>query len=515
MPQFYYHSELSPKLYRRSLWYKINNWRTVRPSRSSFDYDSILKMSVAWSKVDMSKIREVPDAAWWKKLCGAIAVKNPQHSNYGSKLLQDKLVRTLGGRLLFEQLWENNRAEIERFDVHLPIFVVGLPRCNASMAAHMNARSGLFMSMRTRDSMFPAIPSELERHRMSQDVIGSAHRIHPQMRAVFPIRSDLPDTDIGLQLMNPRALAWGMLHGLNEYLYECLQEDQEHVYDFESRVMRVFQWYRQCGEFSDSVTREINEVVTPRDMIRHGRRMKLVRMPWLVHSPFALLHIKSLHKVFPDMRLIWCHRALSQCVASMCAAIAIHTCVYTGQSPTTATMSQIGEQVCGIFGSGSEHAVDYLATFPKERMVHWHNRDIARSGVRLVNKTLDAFNIETDRFRTHQTVDGNVEFVSLFRPKLDSELGYFGLHEGVVGEHFQAYIRQFEQYAYEARFGIKMQDYVMIGSDYAKQRFAFGDVPKKDRVSSFSMLQSPGNMGIGDGGNATNGGSFASVTPHE
>ena len=174
--------------------------------------------------------------------------------------------------------------------------------------------------------------------------------------------------------------------------------------------------------------------------------------------------------------------------------------------------------VCGIFGSGSENAIDYLGSFPYERMVHWSDRDISRSGTRLVTKTMDAFDMEFDRFYNHQIIDGQVERVGFFRPRLDHELAYFGLHEGVIGEHFKAYTEQFEEYAYEPKFGIKIQDYLFMGGEYAKQRFAIGADHNrlKRQETSFGHLSSPGQMPHGADPQTTGaGGAYRAIGPHE
>lgn len=545
LPSLQFHSQLSGKKYSPTLWYRARNLASSLIPRSEFEYANVLRRSLAWANstgatdkgrnvgsVPVARSDEetnvhilghrhtltdpvVPDEKHWQMLCSAIVEKHPQYTRLGSNLMMDQLVRSLGGRLLFEHLYKDNKEEIERFIVHEPIFVVGLPRCNASMASHINARSGHFLSFRPRDAMFPGVPSELERRALGRKVFHNAKRMHPQLLSVFHLNPEMPDTDVALHLMNPRSLAWGILHGLPEYLYRCLDEDMEHICDFEARVMKTFQWYRQLGEFRDCVRKEHNEIWRPEEHVGMGRKLQLERKPWLIHSPFSLLHIDKLHKVFPDMRLIWCHRAVSQCVSSMCASLAIHQGVYTGRSLTPAQLSQIGEIVCGIFGSGSERAVDYLGTFPYERMVHWHNRDVSRSGIRLYTKTLEVFNLETDRFRLNQAVDGISEWNGLYRPKLWSELIHFGLHEGIVGEHFQVYAEQFKQYAYEPKFGMKMEDYPFMTTDFDKRKFVSKQGSRKLAQTSFTELQPPGKQSLLDSYNRTRDGGRRALSPHE
>jgi hypothetical protein len=516
LPQLWYKSEVTPKGFYRTVHYRWRNMRTALVPRSAFAFEAVLGAAVSWGRVDSTKLRDIPDEDWWRKLCRALQDKHPQLSRYGSKLLHDRVVRSLANRLLFEQLYRDNKDEIERFIVREPMFVVGLPRCNGATAHHMLARSGLFLGMRQRDVMFPGFPAQGEREALARGVVKSLPKTLPHLQSVFNLQSDAPDSDLGLHLMCPRSLAWGMLHGLPEYLYSTLQEDQEHVFDLIHRVLRVFQWYRMCDEFTDCVKRHINEVLRPEIILSDGRKDEITRLPWVIHSPLALLHIDKLHKVFPDMKLVWCHRALSYCVASTCASLAIHNSVYTGVRPTQAQLSQVGEQVVGIFGSGAENAVNYLSKFPLERMVHWSDRDLARSGVRLVNKTIATFGLTTDRWRNHQTIDAATERVQcVFRPRLDSELAYFGLHDGIVGEHFKTYILQFEEYAFEPKFGSKIQDYVFMGSEYAKKRFMIrAQAPEGSRQTSFTELAAPGGMPLSDHQTTGAGGQYGAIQPH-
>lgn len=536
------HSQLSGKQFTPTIWYRAYNMTSTLLRRHEFEFDSVLARSIAFAnhtaQVDKLKTsassasspeftspaagnksnfvpKEIPDEAHWKKLCSAIVQKHPQFSRYGATLMMDQLVRSLGGRLLFEHIYAENKEEIERFVVHEPIFVIGIPRSNASMASHINSRSGHFNSFRPRDAMFPGVPSELERRHLGKKVFLNGTRVLPQLLSVFHMDPEMPDTDLPLHLMSSRSLAWGMMHGLPEYLYECLDEDQEHVFDFLHRVMKVFQWYRQMGEFTDCVKKEHNEIWRPEEQVGLGRKIQMEKKPWLIHSPYALLHIAKLHKVFPDMRLMWCHRAISQCVSSMCASLAIHQSVYMGRSLTPTELGSIGEQVCGIFGSGSEQAVDYLANFPYERMVHWHNRDISRSGIRLFTKTLEVFNIESDRFRLHQAIDGISEWNGAYRPKLWSELIHFGLHEGIVGEYFAAYADQFPKFAHEPKFGMKLESYPFMSTDWDKRRFVSKQGKRQELQTSFTDLQPPGKQSLLDPQNQTRDGKHRPLSPHE
>jgi hypothetical protein len=224
---------------------------------------------------------------------------------------------------------------------------------------------------------------------------------------------------------------------------------------------------------------EVVPVMSKMEIYLKGTKDPLLEQPWIVHSPFALLTIDALDDIFPTMRLLWVHRALSQCLSSLCSSLAIHESIYTGRKPTETKLAMTGSKIIGMFGSGSENAIDYLANFDIGRMAHWSNRDANRSCARLVGFTMQYFGMEMDRYRRIQAINGQTEYAGLRRPQHDCALSYFGLDEGHVAEAFKSYIHQFPELAYEPKFGVKLSNVDSLFQAAEKIKLAAPDDPTK------------------------------------
>jgi hypothetical protein len=405
----------------------------------------------------------VPDAEWWQQLTASCARK--ACSNYGARLLREKVVHYLSQRLMVEDIYRKYGNEISKMEVKAPIFLIGLPRCEAHQAFHVMGRSGYYMCPNAADVHFPGYKSETDRQMLMAEALKWIHpSVFPFFQAVRVLKPHQVDDDLGIHLMCPQSVAWGLFHGLQDHMYKCVQEDQQPIYDYMQRIFKLWRWYELHGSLKDNVLIENNPTGHKVDDVQRGTKDVLTDRPYVMQSPLALSAIAQLHKAFPDMKLIWTHRALNHCIPSFCSCLAVHNTLYTGKRPTETQMATIGEQVVGYLGSGSEYAVDYLGSFPKSDMVHWHNRDIRRSTIRLLMKTIDHWGQPLDSYRRHQAISGYSEYIETFRPRNDAELHYFGLHEGVIGEAFEAYITQFEEYAFESPYGIKAQNYVPLAN---------------------------------------------------
>nr|CCD12792.1 unnamed protein product [Trypanosoma congolense IL3000] len=437
----------------------LMEWFVEEVSPKSFTFEVVVEEAYRRANINVSKsVCSLPDSELWRKLCNACGNK-VSTSRYGMSMLRQRLVRAMAERLAIEEIFRLNKHEIEKESIDEPLVVLGLPRCNGHQAAHVLSRSGLFLAFRQADTMFPSLLLELERRDAFRSELKFFKYLYPDFRCVRRIDPVQIDDDLTLQLMCPQSYAWGLLHGLDEYLLECLQADQTPVYRHIRRVCQVFQWYKRCGHFSECILDEVNPIDNIVEEQKYGTKEPLKRTRWLLFSPLAILNVASLCDVFPDMRVIWVHRALSQCIPSLCSSLSIHNSIYTGKAPSDTQLVTMGDKVLGVFGSGTEHAIDYFASFEKSRMVHWSNRDLKRHSVRLAAKTLKYYGVEIDRYRRMEMINGQTEYTDAFRPLHDCQMPYFGLHEGIIGEAFERYIYQFEEFAFEPKFGITVEEY--------------------------------------------------------
>lgn len=448
-----------------NIGYRLLNLVSTNTTPEDFSFERILADACCGAGLDTSSYlsESVENNRWWKKLCKACGEKRT--TRYGAKKLRFRLVHALSTKLAIDEIYRLNSEDIEAHgDIEDPIIIIGLPRCNGHMAAHVLARSGVFLAPTQRDTFSPALLLEEDRNKEFNKHFRLFSRIHPQFVSVRCLQGNQVDDDLSLHLLTPQSFAWGLLHGLDEYLLECIQEDQTAVFDEVKRVLKLFQWYKHCGHFNVAVPREVEPIDNQLETQRFGAKHEIRKSQWVIHSPFAILTSEVLHKTFPSMRVIWVHRALSQCLASFCSSLCLHQSIYTGKPPSDSALASVGEKVLGLFGSGSQDAVRYYSDFPKNRMVHWSNRDIKRHATRLAGKSLEFWNIELDRYRRLQMINGQTEYLEGFRPFHDAQLPYFCLHEGIIGDVFKDYIHQFEEFAFEKRFGITIQGYQPIAA---------------------------------------------------
>jgi hypothetical protein len=498
LPRFYfwfgYKSEVCPKEFAPSYPYRALDLVAPRPSVKDFDFELVLADALKVSDMAAGSQPEIGDAHWWKKLCSALSEKG--RSNYGGQLLRRKLVGAMSNRLLVDQWHRVHAEDLAAAKVLEPIIVMGLPRSQGHMVAHITSRTGHVTPLRCRDTMFPGVPNQMERRRLAKKELRGMYHVHPYMQAVRNSDADLIDDDLQLHLQTPFSLAWGLLFGLPEYLYECIDQDQTAVYEQVKKNLLLFDYYGHCGQYTDGVLKEIMDIDNPMNQVADGPRITIEKKPFLWHSPLAVLNAKQVHQVFPDCRLIWVHRSIDQIVPSLCSALSARHSMYTGRLPSDQHTSSLGEIVCGMFGSGSANAIDYLgANFPYERMVHWHNKDVTRSCTRLVEKTFIKWGMEMDTFRMYQCIDGMTEYHSMFRPHHDHEIAFFALHEGTVTENFDAYFNQFAEYAYEKKFGMVIQDYQSLSNSFDETKLSY-DANREDegRQTNMEHMFNAGHM---------------------
>ncbi|CCW64262.1 unnamed protein product [Phytomonas sp. EM1] len=447
-----------------SLLRRVFDLSSKKVSPDSYTLESVLLEACTAANIAFLQNPEtqLENYRFWKKLCKACSEKTT--SNYGGRLLRARLVTALSQRLAIDEVFRLNGSEIEKESITKPLIVIGIPRSNGHFAAHVLSRSGLFLAPRQYDTLSPSLMVESQRLDEFNKRFRGFGSINPDFSCVRLLKANQIDDDLTLHLMTPQCYAWGLLHGLDEYLLECLEEDQTPVYQNVKRTLQLFQWLRKCGHFSDPVIREHEPIDNPLEIQTYGTKNPIVNPRWVLHSPFAILSSDVINDTFPDMLAIWVHRALAQCIPSLCSSLCLHNALYTGKPPTDSQLASMGEKVLGIFGSGTEYAIDYYGKFDQKRMAHWSNQDLKRHATRIAGKTLDYFGIELDRYRRIQMINGQTEYIESFRPMHDSQLQYFCLHEGIIGDAFSDYIFQFEEFAFEKRFGVVIQEYKPLAS---------------------------------------------------
>eukprot|EP00759_Apiculatamorpha_spiralis_P008823 PhF_6_TR15676/c0_g1_i1/m.24374 len=442
----------TPALYKPSFAVMIRNSVSTR---STFVTESIIEDAI--KEAEVPKDVEIPEVSAWRRLIDHLADK-PFVSPIGSQLLRIKVVNALAQRLMLEERFKEYASEMRACEQpDDATFLIGIPRCHAHMLAHVMASTGCVLSPSTADTIFPGIERASERRVRVQPLISKFMTSNWDFPAVRNVKARWVEDDLHLHLMKPGSVAWGLLHTLDDHLREAIQDTNymKEVFQFQAQVLRLFRVYREMNQFPELVDREIHDIDVMQNKIRWGPRLDLKNPPWVIHSPLAMCYLPELQEAFPKMKLVWVHRALAQCIPSMCASLIQHDIMYTHRTPMDSGLVQMGHKVMGFFGSGTEKALDFLATFPEDRcFLNISNRDLLRGSMRIVKKLFPMLGVQMDRTRMTQGINGYTSLMLCSAPRHVHQVKHFGITESEIGDVFKAYVEQFEDYAFEPYHGI-------------------------------------------------------------
>jgi len=430
-------------------------FRNVTTTRVPFVFDSIYEDAV--KTADLGKdTAEIPELSAWRRLVDAMADK-PFVSPLGSQFLRMKVVHFMAQRMMIEKKFKEYAADMENVASNAnTVFVIGIPRSGGGMLSHVLGTTGALLGLSSSDVCSPAEERYTDRRQDTRPLLDMLHRAYPDFVCNRILRPNWADDDLHLQMLKPNSIAWGLLHGLDDHLRMAIEEPNYmgEVYEFEAQVLKLLRVYRDMGQLPELVERELHNVGSPINIIRWGTNDPIENIPFVVQSPLGVCFLPDLTKAFPQARLVWCHRALAQGIPSTCASLLTHDIMYTHKTPMDSTLVRTGHKILGLYGSGTDRAIEFLEGYPSDRVMNLSNRDINRGCMRVVGKLLPRLGIEIDRWRQQQGINGFSAMMNASRPRHMHHLDHFGVSEAQLGEVFKTYVNQFEEYAFEPFHGI-------------------------------------------------------------
>eukprot|EP00760_Papus_ankaliazontas_P003039 PhM_4_TR11390/c0_g1_i1/m.84242 len=449
---FGYPGWIMPAAYKPPLSMRIRN---TFKQRVPIVFESIIQDAI--ETAELPKTVDIPEISSWRRLIDAFNDK-PFLSPMGTAFIRMKLVHILSQRLLVEERFKEyaHEMEDESFSPEDAIIIIGLPRSMGHVLHHVMASTGTVLAPSSADILCPGTERILDRRAQLKPILKMTNKCHNTFTSVRLLNAQWAEDDLHLQLLKPESMAWGWLFGLEDYTKERINtpEVMADVYAFEAKVLRLFRVYRDMGQFPELVDLQINPLECPVEVVRYGLRDTNLPMPWVIHSPLAMCYLPEMLTAFPKAKIVWAHRALNQCIPSTCGALMQHEIMHTHRTPLDSQLISMGTKVLGFFGSGTERALDTLATYPTERFINVYNRDLNRGAMRVVKKLLPRLGVQLDRWRMTQGISGFAYYYSNYHAKHVYKLDHFGITEAQIGEIFRAYIEQFEEYAFEPVHGI-------------------------------------------------------------
>ena len=226
------------------------------------------------------------DDLWYEPftiLVKAIDEEAEQHL-MGRLLTRSHLLLLLEARLRIEDTYKKH-PEIDDEVIKSPFFIIGQGRTGTSILQRIMAAgpdNGTFM---TWESLMPYPPPEKAtyltdpRIEKVNNLVTQWARVAPELEYMHEYRGYLPTENPHIQAIGFRspglfAIYFGLVPSYQAYISK---QDRALEYRYEKRVLKYLQW-------------------------------KNPRKYWILKSPYSLLEVPYILKVYPDVKIIWTHR---------------------------------------------------------------------------------------------------------------------------------------------------------------------------------------------------------------
>jgi hypothetical protein len=197
--------------------------------------------------------------------------------------------RRLANSLRLRQVLRENPG-IEGMAVCSPVVILGLPRTGTTLLHHLLACAQPLRAPRLWEFLYPRRPGTGPATRTiavarAVGYVASSRWAIPELRRIHPIAANEPE--------------------------ECVIALPHSLYQYVRAPVRSYQDWLERG----------HDPVADYRYLRQQLQVLQGRAPdrrWVLKSPFHLLQLDALHRVFPDATFVWAHRDPPTAMASWC-----------------------------------------------------------------------------------------------------------------------------------------------------------------------------------------------------
>jgi hypothetical protein len=213
--------------------------------------------------------------------------------NVGRALAQESIVEALATRLKLEAYWRQNPDVMER-SIAAPVFIVGLPRTGTTFLYQLLDQDRSLRSPRTWELRCPAA---LDRRSTDAQIAHAQRQIDrfygmsPGLHSMHHSSAITPEEDFSIFRFDLRSTYFSVFFHVPAYLEWVLGGMEASSFALHRRYLQT--------------------LAAPGD----GRR-------WLLKSPEHLLRLRSLVEMYPDAKIVYCHRDPLAVCASEASLIA-------------------------------------------------------------------------------------------------------------------------------------------------------------------------------------------------
>ena len=221
--------------------------------------------------------------------------KDGQLSTVGSQMFAERLVESLGSRLVLES-YVQQYPEILNEEIADPVVIVGLPRTGTTMLHRVLARDPRFYTPAWWEVRYPAPLATAEAGEPDPRIaLGKAEvkmmiEAMPELLTMHPLDAELCDEEVVLMEHSFLSAMYAYAN-VPDYTEWLGRQDQTPAYVYLEKQLQFLQWQkRQRGE---------------------------VAQRWVLKAPHHTHAMDTLFKVFPGVKVIQTHRDPLETIPSM------------------------------------------------------------------------------------------------------------------------------------------------------------------------------------------------------
>ncbi len=287
--------------------------------------------------------------------------------------VESTILGALIERLRIED-WIARHPEVLSQEIKAPVFVVGLPRSGTTALSQFLAEDPAARSL-LRWELLNAIPPpdpagpEDPRLAATRKAFEARDLAMPMYRSMLPVNAEDPAEHspiLGLTFQN---IGTSLVHHAPAYQDWVLRQDLRPGYAYLKKVLQILQ-------------------------------SKTGASHWNLKAPLDIFGLDALVEVFPDARLVWCHRDPASSIPSNCSLLAM----IREASGEHVDRVELGRMKMAAFAEGMRRALAARAAIGDHRFADVVQRELVRDTVGTIERLYGQIGLDfSDAYRTRLT----------------------------------------------------------------------------------------------------------------
>lgn len=255
----------------------IHLFNTVAGSKAQVDPDKLIK--AATRKSGLKNFGKDFNIEPLEILCKSITSEAQLH-RFGAFMMKQKLIGQLEGRLWAEH-WFQAYPEVLEQPLLPVVMITGLQRTGTTKLQRLLSEMPAARGLKSWEGLYPApigdrseVRRRMDRTRLNERAV---KWISPSFYSIHPIEHDNYEEDVLLLDLDFMSSSSEAIMHVPSYADYLNRTDQTAAYAYEVKLLKLLQWQKP------------------------GKYLVL-------KSPHHLEHLDIIHRLMPDLKLIWMHR---------------------------------------------------------------------------------------------------------------------------------------------------------------------------------------------------------------